>query len=76
MSQRRRGAIRDLERLNDRMLADIGVSRSQIGYLVDRQLAAAEERDVRFETPRQPSRTSEAAENGSGAGTELKHACC
>ena len=39
-AQRRRAAINELERLDDRILADIGLSRSQIPFAVERQLAA------------------------------------
>ena len=38
--RKRRQAIRDLEALDDRMLADIGLSRSQIRPLVDDLLEA------------------------------------
>lgn len=40
---RRRAAIRELDRLPDRVLEDIGVPRNRIAELVDRQLAAAAE---------------------------------
>jgi uncharacterized protein YjiS (DUF1127 family) len=39
-ARRRRAAIRELNTLDDRMLKDIGISRSEIQYLVDRQLSA------------------------------------
>ena len=39
-ARRRAAAMRDLQALDDRMLKDIGISRGQIPFLVDRQLAA------------------------------------
>jgi uncharacterized protein YjiS (DUF1127 family) len=39
-ARRRRAAIRELHALDDRMLKDIGLSRGEIPYLVDRMLSA------------------------------------
>jgi uncharacterized protein YjiS (DUF1127 family) len=39
-ARRRRAAIRELHALDDRMLKDIGLSRGDIPYVVDRQLSA------------------------------------
>jgi len=39
-ARRRRGAIRELHALDDRMLKDIGLSRGEIPYLVDQMLSA------------------------------------
>lgn len=40
LARRRRAAIRELQTLNDRILKDIGISRGQIPYLVEKQLSA------------------------------------
>jgi len=39
-TQTRRAAIREMQALDDRLLKDIGVSRSDIPFLVERQLSA------------------------------------
>jgi uncharacterized protein YjiS (DUF1127 family) len=40
-AQRRRAALHEMQGLDDRMLKDIGISRGDIPFVVERQLAAA-----------------------------------
>ena len=46
-SRKRRAALRELSRLSDRQLADIGLHRGQLGEVVDTMLSAADGRSDR-----------------------------
>lgn len=45
--QHRRAAIRELTRLSDRQLSDVGIDRERIGEVVDAMMRAAERRSRR-----------------------------